>query len=679
MTIKNGADVQIGDDTFQIDKSIGNPQSLYQPHYNHIFENLQAEKADITGMPGKESFRNSDLFWAYDDWSGGEGLAVYDPNFPSMYEYAGALNPRNRGRITGRPNRTEHDLTVHDNGDRPVVTVGAAKVWIAGSRNVFTTENGTSFHTVSDADAGFDTGLLFETSDWRVTAACGAPDGLYVAGYYTGHRGIWKITYNIGDDTYSGAAVLTDQTGKPPFAGLAMMGGRLYGWTGSKLYEIDISGSFPVDDTDSTVYNKVHDTGIDPPDTNVFTAHWWADIVASENSVVYFYTVNGVSHVYDYKYRDSVGAPGTFWTGPIGFSVKSMAYENGVIYAHGHWGGSADAKGQGATYKIPLTTLAPAFAGWYRKNQNQNLQMQETGNSYGSQVLVTAANTGRIFVYDAEFNSITLLDDLNRASGADPDGLSFQDNDHRVGGVATYGPYRFAVVYRPGASGTTYQVVAYGEDLDSERETHFNTSDYTGLNPWFQTPWWDFNFPFESKTLTGFFLRFQPLTVNENIKVYYSFDDDGSFTLLQNVAYADTNGKSHYFVKVPVNTPLTFTNMKFRVHLTNDVGQPPILYSITAFAALTRKRERWQIVVRVKDELSRTRPSDRRWSGPKIRDVLLDMVDTGENVTFHDGYRYHTPGEYTTHTVKILEAQDIIQESGEGSMKLTLEAIPDDD
>jgi hypothetical protein len=676
MAISSKADIKLGDDEFVIDQSIGNPTSLYQPHYNHYFESLQAEKADITGMPGAQSFRNTDLMWAYTDWSGGEGLAVYDPNQPTRYDYGGAINGRNPGRLTGRPTRVEQDLTVTDQGDRPTVVIGAERFWIAGSRDVFYSQDAQTISTVSDADAGFDGGGLFGNANYRITAAAGDTDGCFIAAWHSGSggsRGIRRIKRTIGSGSISGETVVDEETGKVPWAGLVTMGGRLYGWTGSKLYEMDISGSFPLDTGDSTVFDKVHDTGIEPDNTNVFSAHWWADVIATENSVIYFYAVNGISHAYEYKYRDGIGAAGIFWTAPLGFTIKSASFLNGVVYFNGHWGGSSDAKGNGATYEIPLDTLRPSFTAWYRRNQSSNLQMQDSSVSYGTQILQTADNTGHIFVYDA----VSLLDDLQKPSGSDPDGVSFDNLDHRVGGTATYGPIRMAVIYRPNGGGTKWQVVAYQEDIDSERQASFNDSDYTGLDPWFQTPWWDFNFPMERKNLHGFYLRFPPLTAYQQIKVMYEMDDSGSFTTLQTITSADTNGKSHYFMRVPDNTPLGFTNMRFQVWLTADTAhKPPILYSVTAFAALARKRERWQIVVRVKDELSRSRPSSRRISGSTIRDMLIDSAQSGVALTFLDGFRYSGPNQYTTHHVKIIEAQDIIQQPGEGSMRLLLEALP---
>lgn len=73
-----------------------------EDHYVHSKEPIFAQRTDISGKPGRQNVRPDLLFWAQDDWSGGEGNMVFDPDMANVY-HMGSGNTRMEGRITGPP------------------------------------------------------------------------------------------------------------------------------------------------------------------------------------------------------------------------------------------------------------------------------------------------------------------------------------------------------------------------------------------------------------------------------------------------------------------------------------------------------------------------------------------------------------------------------------------------
>lgn len=673
MTLATGADILLDDDEFIIDQSVPN-------HYSHNWFDLNDEKAEtpISGMPGKTKAFTDTLIWGYDDWGGGEGNRVYYGDQPDVYDWGSEVNPRIRGQLTGRPNRTRTTLATSDITKRPTMCIGDGGAWVGADDRVHWTTDGTTWTSPSVADTGLNT----LDAGYAITAMAGDHEFMYYAAWTSdtsGTRVIMRIKADTTDDV--GVILRSEQTSAPPYAGMCVQGGKLYAWTGRKLIEHDDPGQTTAPLSAGEI-RVVYDSGTDPITTNVFGTSWWANCFATENSVIAFYTSNAQSQVYQLK--KGVGSP--FWTAPYGFSIKSACYQDGVCYFFGHWGGDSNAQGFGAAYAIPLDSLRPIHLGYFRKNQGSNRQMQECCMSYGSQVMVAAARTGQIFIYDKDQDSISMLDDLSDATG---DSLDFDSGVERIGDMLTFGKYRYAVIFGPGASPgtTTLQLVSYDDDEPPQRETGLSTTNYASLTAWFESPRGDFDHPMDLKTLVGFHLTFKPLVTNQTITVSYAADDAGNllttagWTALTDITSA-TSGASagRVFQTVSVAGSNTkFFQLKFRVSLKSaSTAATPILYGVFAEAKLARKREEWDISVRMKDELSRQRLSNRQVVGATLRDWLEATVEAGTVVTLRDGFRYREQSfgeaKYTTHNVVIKEATDTISVRGEGTFRLRLVA-----
>ncbi len=672
MTLRSYAHIKLGNDEFQLDRSI-------EGHYQHKFTPLEIDSRPIVGMPSKQNLKPNSLYWAYDDWAGGEGDFLYYPEDFDRYNVGHELNPRIRGLLTGRPNRQRATVTARYEGHKPMMAVSQGAGWIGGSQNLayFTTDPTSWTDKATSATPASDkVGLRSLSADYKMTALIGDNDYVYYSGWHSGTGGSRVTLQAIKSDSAVAVTVETEATGKPPFADLAIMNGKLYCWTGRKLYEFDIDQSMPLA---ADKRRKVFDTRVDPSSSNVFGTTWWAEAKATENSIIMWYSNDGQAEVYEYK--KGVGRP--IWRPPYGFSIKGSIYEQGIMYFTGHWGGDESADGHAEVWALPLTSYSPTFIASPRKLQGTHFQMKEMAGSYGEQVIMGAWKKGYIFVYDAEADGLTMLDDLTRASGSDPDGLTFIESggQHRLGGMITKGPWRLCTIYDATSSAVgTYQVVAYDEDEPpSNRETGLNTTNYTGLNAYFETPSWDFDYPMEVKSLTGFHVSFEPLVSGMTMVVSYSLDG-AAFVDLAAITSATTgNATGRVYQQVSTSSAQKqFNNLRYRVTLTSATAVlTPILYSVTAEAKLTRKRQTWELILRVKDEMSRNRPSSRKVDGAKIRDWIETTIESGNVVTLQDGYRYKdmTPGRYTTHSVFIREATDIISEPGEGSCRIILEAV----
>jgi hypothetical protein len=639
MTVGTKKHITLGSYTFEVDEENDN-------HYVHSIEGLL--QPSYTGNEGKRQLRDDLLLWEYTDWSGGEGNLYYDPADPTKYNYSEPpLNGRIKGRLTGRPGRTIVDVTYDDQRIRPNLAVADNALWVAGNATVAYTTDGATWSPKTGSSA-------------KITAIAGDHDYLYWTSWVTSASG----TRIIRRASVSGAAadVVASATGKNVYAGMVIANqGRLYAWTGKKLFEHDIFESLPLA---SDKVRKVYDTGGDNPSGSNYNAYWWANCLATENSVVMWYSTDGRSNVYEFKY--GIGRP--IWNPSYGFTIKSATYSTGILYFWGHWGGDSNQSGYGAGYALPLDTRRPIFLGWFRKNQGSNLQMQESTGSYGAQVLVAAARTGRIFAYDPEFDAISLVDDLETVSSE----LDFTNNDNRIGDMITYGLKRYSAVYQPGAvsAGTVIQMVEHDPDDEGSQEENTTGTLYN--------PEWDNGYPFTQKSLMGFHVSFVPLVANQSIVVSYSLDGASyvDLTALTSATTGNAGGRVWQAVSSTSDT-LDYTKLKFKVTLasTSASTNAPVLLGLAAESRLRMQEETWTIDIKVKDQYGRNRVPGQGNKGFTIRDWLNTVTRAQDVVSFVDGYASVRPDDADTYSVTIDRLDDVIVEPGEGTCRIFLRKV----
>jgi len=85
-------------------------------------------------------------------------------------------------------------------------------------------------------------------------------------------------------------------------------------------------------------------------------------------------------------------------------------------------------------------------------------------------------------------------------------------------------------------------------------------------------------------------------------------------------------------------------------------------------------------VLRLKDERQENaKPTSRTNSATKLRSYIETLIRTNGIVTMLDGYKKQLPGQYDTYTVMFIEGVDIINRKGEGSYRVRLLAVSEED
>lgn len=654
MPIAGGYDVQLGTNKYVLDepKDSGGYDHYYRPIADGEQKIYSAEDA-LSSVPDI-------LSWDITDWSGGEGARRWYSEDPTVYDYSTGLNGRIRGQITGRPLRGTVSVTVDDQRLRPYLAIGAGRLWIGSGLTLrYSSDQGATWTDASTP--------LALAAGWKITGMVGNHEGIYVAAKNSTNRILRKVAFPSG--TATGYDVVASAASTNPWVGLSIMGGRLYAWTGRKLFEMDIASTLPL--VNQTSYRKVYDTGVDLDYADFggsAAGSWWADCQASENGVLMLVGVEGQTNIHEFDGKAGV----EIWKMDFGFTGKSLKVQGGVVYVAGHWSGeSSPTGGFGTAYAMPLDSLVPLHLGWFRKQDGSNFQMQEMANSYGKQIMIAAATVGKVFIYDADYDAIHLLDDL--ANGA---------ND-KIGDMITHGTKRIVAVYSPGAgsAGTAINIYRYSSDEPGDRETVGSLSNL------FESGEFDFNRPHDPKVLEGFHVTFKPLLANQRITISYSLDGAAfvDTTVITSATTGSAFGRVFITVATGSNDP-RFYRLEVKATLdnntTNGVAQP-ILYAVCARAKVINFEEVWDLTLRIKNEHQKSgRGTSSARLAEQLRDNVWTLAQAKTIFTFLDGTRYASkPNLYSTHTVRIELVKDSIKRGGsersaEGACFVRLVAIP---
>lgn len=713
------AHVKIGSYEFQLDESV---DGIYQTHY--LYEETQSPVSQgVLGDTGKvDEDADERLLWRMSDWSGGEGARYWNPADPTVYDYSeessntyvtqgDGANVRIAGQVTGRPNRARHTKTVTDAKKQPFLTHADGNAWVLCSKEIFindfdtgssdawtaVTTNNTSGHSITAAGA---------TQDWAIWCTADSDSSALMAA-------------NAGK---SGAAVISDSasafgTGGVPLRNkLVFYNGRMYGWTGRKLWEIDIFDALSGSGASGSVstltkngnpgYRKVYDTGTNEMVDGHYGGNsndsWFCDMVSSETAVYFMTAMRGMSYVYEFK--AGVGKP--IWNLPIGFTAKSLTINNGVLFAWGQWGGEASTTHKGgAGYAMPLATRQPVLLSWVRQHQEQSLHMQEAAVSFGSTIMVAACNTGRVFIYDMDTDGLSMFDKLPydysaSTAGSVVDG-THSSNAGKIGALLTYGEYRMAAVSFPRSSDACTTIELYVWDKDTPADREVSNSNHSAVSKLFM-PRFDFNLSYETKMLYGFHVSYQVeddsttsgLKAGQSIEIAYALDNGTFSTTVASGASATitssttpTSGvKGRTFIQVSDGTTTQkFFSLRYRMTLTGArTGgtnyAPPIVMDVTCEARSLDTDKSWTLALRMKDDIDNQRlPNDRRYASD-ARSYLRTIMTNKNVVTLLDYYRYQTnhgatPRQYSSHTVIVTRIRDRIHRNGEGYCEVELKAV----
>ena len=709
----DNAHVQIGSYRFQLEEDI---DTQYLHHYVYE-ESTEVVPQPIFGENGKVDLDQDErLMWRMSDWRGGEGARFWDPNDPTVYRYSendpgsytanaagrtkgSTANPRLAGQFTGRPVRGRpSEVTVTDGKKQSFLAIGDGQCWLGGSKELFYNDfdtNGSDAWTskTSNVDSGHTISAMGGSEDWVFYATADANSAALRA-TNVAYAGSTPV---VADDT---AAFGTG--GVPLREKLVMYNGRLYGWTGRKLWEIDIFDSVAGNGTSVTSltknanpgYRKVYDVGtnemVDGNYGGSSITSWWADICTSETAVYFMVGSRGRTQIFEFK--AGIGKP--IWYPPIGFTCKSIAVQNGVLFAFGHWASevSTTHKG-GAAWAMPLATRQPVHLAWFRQEVAQSLHMQCATPSYGSTVMTAAANTGRVFIYDMETDGVTELDKLPWTYGTSvTTGDAYPNAAAKVGSIITYGEYRVAAIHYPRASDsvTKFETYTWEGDQPGNRDVGDSNNDMVAT---LYMPRFDFTMPYEAKMLYGFHIGYtvegsttSGLIAGQKIDISYTLDDgaDVALTQITSATTPSSGVKGRHFIAVSTSGGSTakFMKMKYFVKVTGTNGiQPPIIEDITVEARSLDHDRTWRLLLRVKDDINDQRvTSDRTWAKEK-RSYLRGLCSNKNVVAFKDYYSLEAqhgsaPNDsQTSMDVIVYSIQDVVIRNGEGHMAIVLKAV----
>jgi hypothetical protein len=591
VTLNSGADVSIGGKEFFLDNSVEEP-------YSHVLESLYSDTQKISGSDAVTANPNV-LLWTYDDFAGGAENKFYSEVIPDTYWY-GNNNPRVRGAITAPPDTAQATKTLTTTSTTKwLFTVVAQKVWAAAGRDLFYSTDGASW------------------TQWNSTSLFGASyliDGLTHDGahpWVTATDGTTRKVKKVTSTTTETTAV-ADRTTSEPCFGLAMLEGNVYLWTGASLYSYDTTASLPITQVASnTAHNPFVEGGS------------YGGIAASENSIFYFTSGTGVTHMFEYRFSSTTNSfiPRPVWNPAPGFTGRHVACSMGVVYILGDYGSQIALFGMSQVNREPLflSLVGQAYGG-----DAVTLTASALAPSYGAQMLVgiRTATTNYYFVYDAEIDSMSQLDEQTITT----DGSNYA--------MVTYVNKRIAV---GNGADTTGKFRSWGMDYD----TPTRGWTWTGSA-------WSVGYPMDEKLLFGFQVTQDPTIVAGTVQVEYQIDESGSW-----VSAGTTSAGVKY-----TNFDLSANNIKFRilrVRMTGAFGAR--CFSVTGRCYINSYQELWRMVVKLRDEKPNAsltgRPTNRQLKAEKLRGYLNTLASDKSVVTFLDGRSSSRKGVYETHVVVV--------------------------
>ena len=704
--IKGAGHVLLNTKKYLLDESI-------EGHYVHRMPSVFMRDGRIQGAIDKKNAADKRLQWSMSDWVGGEGNRVFYEDYPNVYDYGINTNPRIPGQVTSRPKRWRATVAVASTDATTRQHYG--RFFDAGGSLYYGVD--LKLYKATDGAAGVaatwaNVAPTLEATN-AFTAGCGDHENLYVSWWKDDGSGASaeRLTGYSVDDGTTWRNLTTSETidgtdtgeaSKNAFFGMTIHDGRLFAWTGRRLFTYDVANLTGSNALAADQYRKVYDVGAEPAG-RVFGNVFWADIVDCGTSVCFFQSVIGRTMVYQYK----GGVTRPIWTKP-GFTTKSIAYNGGNLYIAGTFsaGSGSSNPGHGAIYMIPLDSMREVFLKWVRKTVDTDLQMQVANGGAGDRVHFCAAHTGRIWTYDGDYNGFSMLDDLVGNNGStqltaaeSDDGgggtMAFTTNDHRISDVFAWGPFVYIGIYRPATSSETVnQILAYPNDEPAQRAKIAIDAELASPSCFLISPEHDFEFPNDVKLLLGFHVSFlvedtattSGLLANQEIRVQYALDDGqnptwvtAGSTLISTTSLPTGGAQGRLYIAL-TSSALKFFRLRWRVIVGNNATNGvrcPIVYDVTPEAELCSLEEFYDLILRMKDETAQTRVSERGKKSNLLRDELISLRRDKTVFAFVDGYRYREAGRTATSVqVFIEELEDVIQRNAEGSMAVRLRVVP---
>jgi hypothetical protein len=633
--LPSGAHVKIGSDEFMLAESEAG-------HYHYNLGTLSAQRREIPGSPGGESLDPELLYYTFDDWSGGEGNQVFDPERPNRYDYGGLVG-RLPGRLVSRPLSTAPaDVTAAINVGRVRLCVAAGLLWMCAGQNLWKSSDGTSNWSVQSLSsiAGLSAG-------WSVRCMAGDSQYLYILAHdaigAVGNCRIIRISAAGTQTVFYSAASATDS-----FA-MAMTQGRLYRWTGLKLREYDVtSTSLPLSDS-SNGGSEVYYTGYEAAATPDLPLY--GDMVAADIGVIFMSSNVGTAQAW--LFQEGVVRP--LWTMPEAFTCRAICAQDGLLYA----GGSYEARN--TLNAFSLVTRQEVMIAQVRPTLNREIQAIANGPASS---IMFGGSGGNVYQYDSQRDAVTIVD-LTAAwqQSSSIDGCMYKD--------------RRVWCWRDDNTLTTIHTTSYGPDESQD----------TGTTAYIYMPAWDWGLPENRKLIVGCEILYKTLSGGQSIELAYVLEEAGvypgwnqdidggggiwtTFSTITGPTGGDELVRKFIAISdasTTVSAYITRLRMKF-------VGAVTV-YRVSLVGYVAEYVESWDLMLLVDQEDTdpgrrRRRPRSVQRPPETIRSKLRTAVKNKAVVTFLDGYPYSPryEGTYDSYPRCILElpTDDIRNAQAEG-------------
>lgn len=567
-------------------------------------------------------------FWRLQDWSGGEGNDVFDPDDPTVY-HQGNTNPRLPGILTSPPIRGDDSFGSSSLFAHTVVS--GSQVWVIGGTvqaSSSTYYRSSDFETWDDeVDSGWNAAVE------QITAVCSDGTNIFLAGFdsATNDFQIRAVAASTTAKTISAIRSFGDSN-TAPIIGMGVLGDFLYYWNGQKLR-----------------YRKIaNGTGATEHDLRSFSfglgdltwrTDYWGGMVQGDGSLYFFTSTESFTKVFEVTKKQKATE---IWTLPTGFTAKSMAWQAGALILVG------DYLGTSGFYVLSTVTRQTSF-NFVRLGSTVDLEI--AGPGYGQEVILSEANmgsAGKIFVYNIAFDQLSQLDEVTHTSGV-------------VGGAGVFKENRYIAL----TDGSDLNV--YYWDVDESPSTTVTGRAESGVT--------DMGNPQDEKQLDGFHVL-SDANSTKTATVYYQDNEDETWTS----AGTATTGFHNYLTVSNASSTVKFRTLRVRVDTTAGVR----VYDVAVRYRVNTYEETWELLLDLTDEsVDQTRGRRRRSDedrGWQLRDYIRDIADDKTVVTFLDGAKYpqadgDDPDKYSTHTVVVEIPVDQVDKPGEGLMLVRLRSV----
>jgi hypothetical protein len=261
-----------------------------------------------------------------------------------------------------------------------------------------------------------------------------------------------------------------------------------------------------------------------------------------------------------------------------------------------------------------------SYIGQVYGGNGQTLTPTALAPSYGSQMFIgmSSATTNYYFIYDAEIDSMSQLDEQTIAS----EGQNY--------GVSTFRNRRMAISNK---ADTTARLRRWNMDFDTP----------TRAWEWVSSAW-NLGYPSDQKLLFGFEVVQDPAIATGTVEVQYQLDEDGAWLS------AGSSVAGQKYTKLTIASQ----NRKFHNLRTRMIGANGCrVFTLTTRAYVNSYQEMWRLVVKMRDEKSGNRPANRAVRAEKLREYLNTLATAKNVVTFLDGRASPRKNVYSTHTVVV--------------------------